>query len=564
MATKSAEFDLVVIGSGAAGMTAALVAAIQGLDVVLLERSSVLGGTTAISAGSAWVPNSHYDRTGRDNLETTKRYLDATVGSHTPEHLKQAFLTHAPRMARLLADRSDVRFQTYPHLPDYYSDRDGATTSGRVLETLPFDGRLLGKDFRLLKSPLPEFTIFGGMMVSRSDITQLLGALHSLPSFIATLRMLARHAMDRLSFPRGTRLVMGNALVARLLYSLRQRNVTIETGSKVQNLIVEHGAVRGVVLAASDGERIVGARRGVVLATGGFTHHPELRQKLLAKPVATYSVVPEENAGGGVALGLQAGGQLGSGHANSAFWAPASIRKRQNGTTAVFPHFALDRGKPGLIAVNSEGQRFVNEATSYQMFVEAIYASHSRTPTIPCFFICDAVFLRTYGLGMIRPGTLNPQRYVDEGYLVAAGTIAELAARIGIDSDKLNQTVQRYNGFADKGKDPDFQKGATAYSRNLGDPSVTPNPNIGPLLVAPFYAIKIYPADIGTSIGLVTNGDAQVLDAAGSPIDGLYAVGNDMNSVMGGVYAGPGCTIGTGMTFGYAAAMHAAGAKTNF
>lgn len=564
MTAKPAEFDLVVIGSGAAGMTTALVAAIQGLDVLLLEHASVLGGTTAISAGSAWVPNSHYDQTGKDSSENTKRYLDATVGSHTPEHLKQAFLTHAPRMARLLADRSEVHFRAYPHLPDYYSDRDGATTTGRVLETLPFDGRRLGKDFALLKSPLPEFTIFGGMMVSRSDIVQLLGAFQSLSSFAATLRMLTRHAMDRISHPRGTRLVMGNALAARLLYSLRQRNVTIETGSKVQQLLVENDTVRGVILATGGGDRTITAKRGVVLATGGFTHHPQLRQKLLAKPVATYSVVPDGNTGSGVELGLQAGGQLGSGHANSAFWAPASIRNRPDGTTAVFPHFALDRGKPGLIAVNSDGQRFVNEATSYQMFVEAIYASHGQTPTIPCFFICDAVFLRTYGLGMIRPGTRNPQCYIDEGYLVAANTIADLATKIGVDPDKLSQTVQRYNGFAEKGNDPDFRKGTTAYSRNLGDASVAPNPNIGPLLEAPFYAIKIYPADIGTSIGLVTNGDAQVLNASGWPINGLYAVGNDMNSVMGGIYAGPGCTIGAGMTFGYAAAMHAAGAKTNF
>ena len=430
--------------------------------------------------------------------------------------------------------------------------------SGRALETLPFDGRKLGRDFALIKPPLPEFTIFGGMMVSRADITHLLNAFKRTSSFLATMRMLGRHARDRISYPRGTRLVMGNALVARFLYSLLKRNVAIKTGARARQLIIEDGAVRGVLADIDGTPKEFRARRGAVLSAGGFSHHPQLRKQLLPTPTAQFSPIPSENEGDGVGLGLYAGGHLGRTHANNAFWAPISVRHRNDGTMAVFPHFALDRGKPGLIAVNGDGRRFVNEATSYQMFVEAIYASQARTPTIPCFFICDHSFLKKYGLGMIRPGQVSLRSFIDEGYLSIGQTIAQLAKTLGLDEKTLCETVERYNNFAKTGKDIDFQKGESAYSRNIGDPAVGPNPNVGPILTPPFYAIKVYPGDIGSSAGLVTNASAQVLDANGTPIRGLYAAGNDMNSVMGGVYAGPGCTIGAAMTFGYIAAMHAA------
>lgn len=559
MTPDKAEYDLIVVGSGAAGLTAALVASIKGLDVLLLERADVLGGTTAISAGSGWVPNSHYDTSGKDSKANARRYLDATVGGHAPDDLKDAFLDAAPAMARLLADHSEVRFRPYPHLPDYYSERDGATMSGRVLETLPFDGRRLGRDFALIRPPLPEFTILGGMMVSRSDIAHLLNAFRNVPSFVATVCMLLRHARDRISHPRGTRLVMGNALVARFLHSLLERGATIKTAARARALIVEDGAVRGVLASIAGKPKEFRARRGVVLAAGGFTHHPRLRAQLLPAPITEFSPVPSDNEGDGVDIGLQAGGAIGRTHANNAFWAPVSVRPRRDGTMAVFPHFALDRGKPGLIAVNGAGQRFVNEATSYQMFVEAIYASQARTPSIPCFFICDHAFLKKYGLGMIRPGQVSLRAFIDDGYLASGQTIAQLASALGIDPQALVESIERYNGFARTGKDIDFHKGESAYSRNIGDPAVAPNPNLGPIETAPFYAIRIYPGDIGTSAGLITNTSAQVLNAGGEPIKGLYAAGNDMNSVMGGVYAGPGCTIGTAMTFGYIAAMHAAG-----
>lgn len=555
------EFDVIVIGAGGAGMTAALVAAIQGLDVLVIEKSSYVGGTTALSAGSIWLPNSQHAPTGSDSLENAQQFLQETVGNYSSAELKTTFLTHAPVLVKLLDEHSEVKLRAYPHHPDYLADAPGATLAGRVLEPLPFDGRLLGDSFSKLRSPLPEFTLFGGMMVDRNDIRHLLNLTRSPQSAWYVTKLLSRFGKDCLRHSRGTRLVMGNALVGRLFYSLLSRNVAVWTDCQVTQLNLEKQKINGVQIEIN-GERIeLQTRRGVILSTGGFAHHPQLRQQLLPQPLAQYSVVPENIRGDGFELAKSAGGRLVEGHANNGFWAPVSVRQRADGSTAVFPHFVLDRGKPGLIAVNSAGKRFVNEATSYQLFSEGIYQSQQQTPTIPCFFICDRDFIPKYGLGMIRPRTRNVSRFIQQGYLIEASTIVELAKKLEIESAALEQTIERYNRFAQTGEDPDFNKGSNAYQQNLGDPNHRPNPCIGPITQAPFYAIRIYPGDIGSSCGLVTNANAQVLGDNDLPIKGLYACGNDMNSVMGGVYPGPGITLGPGMTFAYIAATHAAGKK---
>jgi succinate dehydrogenase/fumarate reductase flavoprotein subunit len=553
-----AEYDLVVAGSGGAGMTAALTGAIRGLSVLVIEKADVIGGTTALSAGSIWIPNTHHAAPGSDSFEQALTYLQATVGNYSPQQLKTAFLKKGPEMVRLLEEQSDVKLRAYAYHPDYLADAEGATLSGRVLEPLPFDGRRLGEDFVRLRTPLPEFTLFGGMMVDRNDIRHLLSCTHSLQSASHTATLLGRYARDRLRYRRGTRLVMGNALVGRLLYSLRRRGVPVWTGCRLLQLNGGRDRVDGVLIERNGKTMSVPARRGVVLACGGFSHHHQLRAELLPQPLAEYSTVPADNSGEGVELGMAAGGRLGSGHAENSFWAPVSVRQRRDGSTAVFPHFVLDRGKPGLIAVNSAGQRFVNEATSYQLFSQAIYRSQQDVPTIPCFFICDRAFIANYGLGMIRPRTRQLRSYIAEGYLIESASIAGLAAKIGVAAGQLEQTVARANGFAESGEDRDFGKGSNAYQRNLGDPAHAPNPCLGPIVQAPFYAIRVWPGDIGASCGLVTNTDTQVLNSDGIPITGLYACGNDMNSVMGGIYPAPGITLGPGMTFGYSAAQHAA------
>ena len=558
MHTRSKNVDLVVLGSGAGGMTAALSAAVLGLDVLLAEKAEWIGGTTSRSAGSLWVPNTRHSPPGSDSLDKALGYLRTAVGNRLREPMALSFLQAAPEMVAFLEDNTSVAFRAYPYHPDYLATLQGATLSGRVVEPLPFDASVLGRDFAKIRPPLTEFTLFGGMMVDRTDIGHLLGATKSLISLRHTVRLLSRFAADRLRFARGTRLVMGNALVGRLYHSLLQRGVTILTSTRAKSLTESQGRVTGVVLQSAEGSSVVNSRAGVVLATGGYSHHSELRQRLMPSGLLLLSPVVEIAAGEGIMLGERAGGYLGTNHANNSFWAPISLRTRPNGSTAVFPHLVLDRGKPGLIAVTPEGSRFVSEATNYHLFVEAMFAARKDSRATGCFLLCDHNFITKYGLGMVRPWRLNLRGAVADGYLTQTDTIEELAERLAIPIHALVETIVRHNGFARTGVDEDFGKGRDAYQRNLGDPTHKPNPCIGPMAKPPFYAIKVYPGDIGASCGLVTNENAQVLREDGTCVPGLYACGNDMDSIMAGIYPGPGITIGPAMTFGFLAARHAA------
>lgn len=549
--------DLVVVGSGAAGMSAALTASLLGLRAVVLEKAPVIGGTTALSAGSVWIPNSRYAEPGADSVEKARAYLQATVGNRLRPELCEAFLHQGPAMIEFLVNSTDVQFRAYPKHPDYLADAEGATLSGRALEALPFDGRALGKDFRLLRDPLPEFTLFGGMMVNRDDIAQLLNAGRSASALGRTIRLLTRYGGDRLRHHRGTRLVMGNALAGRLYASLRARDVPVHIDTAVSGLIERDGRVVGVKINGHDGESRITARRAVVLASGGFSRNPALRQRLLPSPTPPHSPVAESVTGDGVSWGMAAGAKLGADHADSSFWSPMSVRKRRDGSTAVFPHFVLDRGKPGLIAVGCSGRRFVSEATDYHRFAQAMIANQDDG-TVPCYLICDHRFIRKYGLGIVRPGASNVTAALKDGYVVRRDTIEALADALGIDPDGLSVEVAAQNRFASTGVDTDFGKGGNAYESHLGDPSHGPNPCLGPIDRPPFYGLEIHPGDIGASIGLVTDEHARVLGADGAPIPGLYACGNDMDSLMAGVYPGPGITLGPAMTFGYIAANHAA------
>jgi len=540
-------------------MTAALSAAVLGLEVLLVEKTEWIGGTTARSAGSLWVPNTRHSPPGIDSMENAFCYLRAAVGNRLRESMALAFLRVAPEMVAFLEDNTALAFRAYSYHPDYLATLPGATLAGRVLEPLPFDASVLGRDFAKIRPPLPEFMLFGGMMVDRADIGHLLAASKSLASLRHAVRLLSRYGGDRLRFTRGTRLVMGNALVGRLYHSLRQRDVIILMSTRTQCLTETQGRISGAVLQSSAaGIRTVRSRFGVVLATGGYSHHPELRQRLMPAGLSVHSPVVESADGDGVTLGERAGGYLSINHASNSFWAPISVRTRRHGSTAVFPHLVLDRGKPGLIAVAPDGRRFVNEATSYHLFVEAMFAALKDAPENCGALICDDDFIGKYGLGMVRPRRLNLRRAIADGYVIQANTIESLAEKLAIPAATLAATTARYNGFAATGVDEDFGKGGDAYQRNLGDPAHAPNPCIGPISKPPFYAVKVYPGDIGASCGLVTNEDAQVLRQDGAYVPGLYACGNDMASIMEGFYPGPGITIGPAMTFGFIAACHAA------
>jgi succinate dehydrogenase/fumarate reductase flavoprotein subunit len=556
-----ATYDLVVIGAGGAGMAAALFAAIDGQRVLLVERTAHVGGTTAWSAGTTWVPGTHHAAqvNPADTLNEARRYLDHAIGDRTPADLRQAFLDNGPEAIRDLEAHSEVRFRPYPKHPDYISDLPGASLNGRALEPLPFDGRLLGDLFALIRPPIPEFTVLGGMMVDRTDINHLLGMTRSLASLRHSARILVRHARDRLRHPRGTRLVMGNALVGRLLYSLsRYPAVTLALNTSVAGIERRGQAVDTVMLEQGGQHRTVHARAGVVLASGGFNRHSEKRRSLLPGADPAWCAGGPGKTGEGQAKVEKTGAHVGSGALSHAFWAPVSMRQRPDGSTAVFPHFVMDRAKPGTLTVNQAGERFVNESTSYHLFGLAMQEAHTRTPSIPAYLICDAAALRKNGLGMVRPGGKGLAPFLADGYLTEGRTLDELAGKLGINAAGLRASVERINAYAETGVDLDFHRGETAYQKNIGDPAWPgKNPSLGPLVQGPFYAVRLYPGDIGASTGLVTDGSACVLDRQQQPIPGLYAVGNDMHSIMGGVYTAPGITIGPGLVFARQASRHA-------
>ncbi len=551
------EVDLLVAGAGPAGMAAALVAAIEGLDVLLLEKSDQVGGTGATSAGTLWIPgNSQSKATGfSDSAEAADKYLSALIGENTNHPLRAAYLQTGPRAIDYLEANSDVQFLACGMHPDYRSNLPGAALSGRAIVPKPFDGRLLGRDFARLRAPMPEFMVFGGMMVGKPDIAPLIGRFKSLANFIYAAKLFARYLADRLRYPRGTRIMMGNALVGRLFYSLRKRNVPILFNAAIVDLVRDRTAVTGARLRVGGSELLVKARKGVVLATGGYAHNKTLREAFMPQPTPPHSLSFSGNSGDGVSLGMKAGAATAPEKSTSGLWTPASETPHSDGSKGLYPHLVLDRAKPGLIAVNRAGRRFVNEAASYHDFVLAMF----ETQSIPAWLICDAPFIRKYGLGAIFPGGNNLRTYENNGYVTRAETLDALAQKIGVDAAQLRDSVARHNHSADTGVDVDFAKGETDLNRFNGDAAHKPNPCIGRLATPPFYALAVWPADIAVSTGLSTDADARVLDAAGQPILGLYACGNDMASVMGGSYPGPGTTLGPGIVFAYRAAMHARG-----
>ena len=556
-------FDVVVVGAGGAGLSAALFAALEGASVLLVEHTGFVGGTTAWSAGTTWVPGTHHGARVNpgDNPAEVARYLDHAVGDRAHPALRQAFIDHGPQAVADAEARTELRYRPYPKHPDYISDLPGSTLNGRALEPVPFDGRLLGDLFRLVRPPIPEFTVLGGMMVDRTDINHLLGMTRSWASLRHSLSILTRHLMDRLSHPRGTRLVMGNALIGRLLLSLsRQSGVTLALNTGLEAIGREGNAVRTVTLAQGETRCTVAVRGGLILATGGFNRHPRRRAEMLPGIPPEWCPAAPGHTGQAHDLALDLGARYATGGATHAFWAPVSLRKRADGSQAVFPHFVMDRAKPGMITVDARGRRFLNESTSYHLFGLAMQAAHRETPSIPAFLVCDADALRKYGLGMVRPGGKGLEPFLADGYLVRGETLQDLAAQLGIDAAGLADSVARNNAHAEAGVDPDFGRGVTAYQQNLGDPAWSgKNPNLGPIRTGPFYAVRLYPGDIGAATGLATDARARVLGAADEPIPGLYAVGNDMQSIMGASYPAPGITIGPGLTFASIAARDAVG-----
>ena len=551
-------YDVIVVGAGAGGMTAAAVAAAEGASVLVVEKTEFVGGTTAWSGGMVWIPaNAHMRGAGlADTVDDARQYLASTVPESANADLRDIFLARGSEAIAYLEANTELRFQPVILYPDYYPDLPGATAGGRVLEPVAFDGATLGANLAQLRPPLPEFTLFGGMMVNRLDIPHLRNAGRSFKSTLRSLRLVSQYAWQRLRWRRGTTLHLGNALAARLYASLLARGVEILFAASVDGLVVEDGRVVGLQLTGSSA--IVAARKGVVLATGGFSHDPKLRRRLFPPAAGMISATNPAGTGDGLRLATAIGAALATDVADAAYWVPASVFRRDDGREGVFPHTVTDRAKPGVIAVNVRGRRFVNEALSYHEFVRAMLRDANAGPDASFHLICDSRFLWTYGFGRIKPFTRHLAPYLQSGELKHAVSIMALASEIGLKASTLVATVDRYNEGARHGLDPQFGRGGTIYQRALGDAGYKPNPCVAPIERAPFYALRIVPADLGTAIGLKIDGEARVLRDDGSVIAGLSACGNDMASIMNGNYPGPGITLGPALTFGYIAGKHLA------
>jgi succinate dehydrogenase/fumarate reductase flavoprotein subunit len=555
------EYDVLVVGTGASGMATAVTAASQGLKVLVVEKAPVYGGTTARSGGWLWVPGTHLaiEQGLHEPAGAARAYLQDQAGSHFDPARVDAFIENGPKAINFFASNTCVQFDMPPVFPDYHAEAPGGLQGGRSMVTRPFDARELGTHVKKLAPPVPELTVFGMMLGSGKELWHFLRAFKSMESFLFVARRFGLHFLDVLRHGRGMTLTNGNALAGRLAKAGMDLDIPVWLSSPVKRLLVEGGSVVGAVIE-HEGKRIeVRTRRGVVLACGGFPHDIERRKSLFPHAPTGhehYTPSPALNTGDGLRLAEAIGGWVDPSIPNAAAWCPTSLVPRKDGTQGVMPHF-IDRAKPGVIAVTADGRRFANEALSYHDFVQHLVrvCKERSQADFSAWLICDHKHLREYGLGAVAPFPLPFGRHLRSGYLRRASTLAELALAIGVPADTLARQVETFNLDAASGTDSQFGKGSTAYNRYQGDSKVQPNPCMAPIAQGPFYSIKIVIGEIGTFAGLATDASCRVITRDRNLVPGLYAVGNDAASVMGGNYPGAGITLGPAVTFGYVAGM---------
>ncbi|MEU3693601.1 FAD-dependent oxidoreductase [Streptomyces narbonensis] len=538
-------YDVVVVGSGSAGMAAALTARLRGLTVLVVEKTEVYGGSTALSGGAIWVPNNfHLDAAGLgDTPEKARAYLDATVGDRVPAERKDAYLTYGPRMVREFHDRTAVRFVYTPGYSDYYPERLGGYPQGRSVEPRIFDFGKLGPEQRatMRRAGLPTY----GLTITSKDFRLLNMVGRTWAGRRTAARVGGRAVKALLS---GQRLLsLGEALIARMRHSLDALGGELWLSAPLTGLVEEDGRIAGIRVTRDGRDLTVRATGGVVLASGGFSHDQRLREKHLPAPTSTaWSAAADGQTGDALELATALG--AGTDLMDKVWGAPSVVVP--DGT----PFFLVaDRGVPGMVIVDGAGNRYANEAAPYHEFVDAMYANDKPgAGTVPSWLILDAAARSRYLFMGLLPGRPFPKAWLESGFVKKAATVEELAVRIGVAPERLRATVDRFNGFARAGRDEDFHRGDSVYDRYYGDPTL-PNPNLAPLEKGPFHAIPVHPGDIGTKGGLVTDATARVLREDGTPIDGLYASGNVSAAVMGETYPGPGATIGPAMTFSWLA-----------
>ncbi|EXJ63363.1 uncharacterized protein A1O5_11684 [Cladophialophora psammophila CBS 110553] len=486
-----------------------------------------------------------------DTRQQSEEYIRQCLGGSYQEDLISAYLDSSPEMVRWMEGNSEVKFFGLP-FPDYHMDRKGAAY-GRTVMTRPYDGRRLKRLVRQIRYPLQGMSAFGSMQTPLGEIGTWQKPWASWRNMKFVSSSLLRYGADLIFYGKGTDLCNGNALVGRLLESVTKTRITLWSNTPAIEPILDQGRVAGLVVRQEGRDLRIQAKKGVVLATGGFARSASLSRKYL--PFSDYTAAPRGNTGDGIGLGIASGGHLPAPNKDNGLWAPISELHGPKGQVRHFPHQALDRSKPRCILVDGDGLRFANESAPYQPFGHDTHAAGVQKH----FIIGDSVFLRRYGMGLALPFPYPVSRYLMRHYLVSAPTIRELARKLRINEENLAATVEKFNGYAREGRDPDFHRGEAIYDQAYGDASNKPNPCLGPLEKPPFYALPLYPGNVSTMYGLETNINAQVLDGSGKAVPGLYAVGADMNNPMKGFYPGGGCTLGPGMVFGYRAGLHIAG-----
>jgi len=558
--SPDAEVDWLVAGAGAAGMTGAVVAHQLGGSVLVVEKEPVYGGTTAKSGGVAWIPSNHRQAEVniQDSVDESYSYLKALIGSSVNDARIRAYALRASEMLSFMMRHSHVDYSALPHYMDYYEHLPGYKSGGRSMDNAPFNLRKLGADAQTIRLGHYDGLMPFNVTVEEGQRLQKMDA----GAYLLAVRLMLRYLLDlpgRLRRQRDNRLTLGPALVARLRLSLQERNIPLWLDAPMEELLQDNGRVCGAVVRRQGKLQRIHASRGVLLATGGFSHNAEMRRQYQQSPIGSdWTAAAPGATGDAVTMGQRIGAALG--FMDCAWWSP----------TYTIPDgrvLALIAGKsnPGSIMVNSTGMRFANEAQPYEDLIKAQYASNARGEgAIPCYLVFDATYRAKYAVGHIKPGKvehddkLAPANF-SSGLLTRADSLEELADKLQIEREALVQTVTNFNHYARRGEDPEFGRGATLHDRYYADQSVGPNPSLGPLDTAPYYALRCDPGDLDTKGGLLCDDQARVLHTSGAVIEGLYAAGNASAAAMGNTYPGAGATIGSAMTFAYIAAQHAFG-----
>lgn len=550
MAAWDETADLVVVGSGGGGLIAAMAAMDSGLEPLVLEKQALVGGSTGMSGGMIWIPNNPLMRAAGvvDSFEDGMAYLQDVVGDVGPcssPARREMFLRAGHEMISFM-QRKGVDLVRDEGYSDYYPNHKGGNAVGRAVEGAPFDAKELGEWSARLQ---PGFSKSFGLAFLTNELRDMQYFNRSARSMAVAARVFARSNRARLR--RQELLTNGASLIGQMMKVLLAQNAQVWIDSPVEDLVVEEGRVVGVRTVRDGSPVTVQGRKGVLLAAGGFAHNPAMRRKYGGDQPneAEWSIANPGDTGEVLETAMRLGAKTDL--LDEAWWLPnPSIELAATGSS-----LSAARQRPGTIFVDSAGRRFCNESNSYVEIGKAMYADKA----VPCWLIFDDGYRRRYAqTSKPVPGKL-PQEWIDKGLIRKANTVEELALSIGVDPSGLSKTIQRFNANAAKGLDPDFGRGQSAYNDCLGDPGYKPNRALGPLDTAPFYATQIYPSDVGTCGGLLTNEYAQVLDESDSPIPGLYATGNITATVMGRTYPGAGASIANTMVFGFVAARHAAG-----